>query len=1407
MGDVVLWDSARGYSSQQVDYGDVTLVAMKMKATDNLANQTNQQVNFIVTRKLRHWNPGTGWTEPIATNSIAWAIADIAMAKYGAELPETRLNLQKLYELHNFWGPRGDAFNGVFDSQIAVMEALQTVARAGRAMVYTMMGVIEVVRDQYEPIPVMGFNQSSMIRNTFKIEYAIPDENTVDAIEVEYFDERYWQWKTVLCQLENHTAEKPAKVKFFGVTNKEQAWREGMYMAACNRYRRILPSFNTELAGYIPTPGDLVHIVHDMPDWGQGGTVIDYDGSSNILTASTELDWSGGNHVVSLIDQTGKPSDPINVSPVSGEPDKMQLGSNPPFPPYTGHDAAKTGFLFGPANTYKRDCRITGIRPVSGWEIEIYLVNEDIRVHQADETGNIPPDEEPWPVPEDPNFVKPGPIANLEVRQTGTPETPQLQAEWRPAEGAEFYVVEWALAVQNLLKWSEKLEESSVWTPNGAIEVTDNALIDPFGKFSLASLRSPADDPSDFISQTVDIFPYNETFTFAFFVECTFTAKFKVVLREPGTGNKSEFVFEVRDGEPVPVQGKAQVERVFRKLWRITASWFNKDAIDKLDVEIYPSLEPLQYAEDFPSMEGYILDSEVIPDDYIIQDRTVMGPVLALYAGMCSVYQHEGIQPYSRTEDIVKSASGGWTTAGTTRVTNLTFNVTYGSIWVRVAGVALMRGPYAYWHGDVYEIQPPGDVKNLQFQTDNNGTYFGITWDEVKNATTYAIQVLNYNDGTQLREVWTPLTEYIYTYENSIEDGGPFREVEFRVKAVGPGGASPNWATVHGGNPAPPPPGNIDLIPLAGNCVVTFTRPADRDFAGVLITISDQQGYTPTEADVIWDGTDTMAVIASMPDGTPLEPEKEYYLRFTSYDTFGKEDLNWDPNEYGFNVTKSDLTSKEILEMIRESLTNPGMQPMDGDFIFNSERFAVKVPDTNEDIYPFIISYIDEVAYVAIQGEILLLGNVSIDNLTEGELPTDVWMKLGGGSVVIHGSGYIAIYSDMETVDNRDFMLMTEALLATFVYRNNQYHVYKQLNRTEWGTAQSGETVEIPGYWQEMPHVTLTPLNIMTFDAAQADRNQAISLKATNLEQFEEGRWRFDAIAELQLSGGMGTTPVNHSSGVIPDQTWQAPIVDIPAGTNEIVVHYSTLSVRGTGTTTHEYYYRRCIVKVYTRPTTADDWVERAHHDIGFGLNISNPVVGDIPVTLGAGDTQLLVEFTAVDYDGSTFTLGPPEYNTQTETIDGTDTTVQLEGDVPFEKLVDMPDFVNVPPNPTNPRYDVTFERSCDLSDENNSIDLRIEPGGYAETLYAEQNYPPEQFNGTSTAWDYGGLKVIGEPRDGYINVPLYLRNIQATAKWDVLIVNSDVPQNQHTFVSFDWDKGEASIIAEGTLNWLAVGQ
>ena len=377
-GHEIRWTSAKGFINAEHEYGNVTMIALKMQATNNLSQRSSRLLNCVVTRKLPQWTPEKRWSEPVPTNSIAWALADVLKAEYGAKLDDSRIDLDTLLYLDGIWQNRGDTFNAVFDSKLTVFEALSRIAKCGRAVAFLQGGIVRFVRDEPKTVPVALFSPRNIIKNSLSIQYIMPSEDTADSVTVEYFSDKTWKTTEITGVLSESTSENTATVELFGCTNKEQALREALYMAAANRYRRRIVSFMTELDGLIPTYGDLVAITHDMPSWGQGGEIVSRDG--NKLTLSEPVIFSDDSvHYIALRKANGQLSGPYIVTSGNLE-NEVVLEETPDFEIYTGTSRERTHFAFGPADKWATMARIIGIKPRTN-TVEITAVIEDERVH------------------------------------------------------------------------------------------------------------------------------------------------------------------------------------------------------------------------------------------------------------------------------------------------------------------------------------------------------------------------------------------------------------------------------------------------------------------------------------------------------------------------------------------------------------------------------------------------------------------------------------------------------------------------------------------------------------------------------------------------------------------------------------------------------------------------------------------------------------------------------------------------------------------------------------------------------------------------------------------------------------------------------------------------------------------
>lgn len=461
-GNDLAWAGLRAYIPGAQSYGDVTLLAMRIRATDNISAQASRKVNVIVTRKLPTWN-GSAWSAPVSTRNPAWAAAYIARQR----LPDSRINLAALKTLADTCAARGDRFDGVFDSQGTAWEAITNVGRVARAAPFMQGGRLQVYRDAPEPLPVAMFSPRNMLRNSFRLNYKMASEDMADSIDVEYFDSGTWSWKTVRATLPLGTADKPVKVKLYGVTSRAHAWREGMYMAACNRYRRRFVSFQTEMDGFIPSLGDCVAITHDLPKWGQFAEAVSWDQDSQLLGVSEPLDWSaGGTHYLAFRDRAGRPVGPFQVTQ---GPDDRSLylltwdALNDPAPD-VGYDRERSHVAFGPVDSQYIRARVLSVRPRGMSTAEIEAVIESDFVHEAD-TGATP-DGQAWQLPTRNTY----PVVTGLTARSFPGRVDQMVIGWNAVAGADYYIV-------------EQSADGNSWTRAG--EVTTNS-------YSATALYGPA---------------------------------------------------------------------------------------------------------------------------------------------------------------------------------------------------------------------------------------------------------------------------------------------------------------------------------------------------------------------------------------------------------------------------------------------------------------------------------------------------------------------------------------------------------------------------------------------------------------------------------------------------------------------------------------------------------------------------------------------------------------------------------------------------------------------------------------------------------------------------------------------------------------------------------------------------
>lgn len=441
-----VWAAMRGYQKSVATYGNVTMLATITRATNSLNGNIARKFNVIATRMLPTWDPVNGWKPEVATRSIAWALADmIRNTDYGRGWPDSSYNLQELYRLDQVWAARGDTFNGVFDSKVQFWDALSDVAACGRAMPMYYAGMIDIVRNEPKTIPTSMFGPQNMIEGTFSTQYIYAEEDSPDHVVVTYFDETIWSENRVSCVLPGETSLNPGEVTFKGITNRDQAWREGISLAAKNRDQRRIISFSTGQEGLIPRYNDLVHLSHDVPGWGFSGKVNRIEKattSATIYLSESVTFFEGATHYIAFRKKNGGVAGPFQaVKDPAGFDDVIVIsGSQAAIADLYISNGVREGltqYQFGPAERRALPALVMSASPNKDKSVTLSLVNYAESVHIAELGGDVPP---PGPITTLPGTPVVPIIDKIEVNITATPGLQVVTIT--PARGADYYEYE-----------------------------------------------------------------------------------------------------------------------------------------------------------------------------------------------------------------------------------------------------------------------------------------------------------------------------------------------------------------------------------------------------------------------------------------------------------------------------------------------------------------------------------------------------------------------------------------------------------------------------------------------------------------------------------------------------------------------------------------------------------------------------------------------------------------------------------------------------------------------------------------------------------------------------------------------------------------------------------------------------
>lgn len=345
-------------------YGNVTLLACRIKASNGLASDAAVRVRVKATRRLP---PPTGGTEAQSTSG-ADAFADVyTNTVYGAARPRAELDTATLTTLRTNWSAY--QFNYIFRDRITVWEALRTIATPFGAEPLPVGQVMSVAQDGVKSVRSALFTDANIVAGTMEVGYSFDEEGAADGIEIEYLDPKDFRQSYATYPT---NAVRPDRFTVPGITSATHAAEYARLTWQRSQSQRKRITFDTELEGLILQLGDRIGVSHNVPKWGEGGLVLSMSG--NVLTVDRALDWTGGAKQVLLRKPDGSVTDPITVTQ-GLLANQIELPGAAPTTVNYDNDSEYTSFAFGSATTMVRDFVIIATKPTGENTVTIEAVN------------------------------------------------------------------------------------------------------------------------------------------------------------------------------------------------------------------------------------------------------------------------------------------------------------------------------------------------------------------------------------------------------------------------------------------------------------------------------------------------------------------------------------------------------------------------------------------------------------------------------------------------------------------------------------------------------------------------------------------------------------------------------------------------------------------------------------------------------------------------------------------------------------------------------------------------------------------------------------------------------------------------------------------------------------------------
>lgn len=301
--ETLQWSGLKSLLSVRPEsYPGVTTIGITVRSGDRIAAATDNQISVVATRQINGAD----------ADSIEGFIEYL---KDDAAIPDSQIDMPAISAISSeFWTPRSETFDYIFDTQGSVEEALGLALSAGMSTRIDKFGKMSAVREGARA-EQWGLTPHNMLAD-LSVTVPLSQDDIYNGVDVKYINPTTWTEETVECRLSGVTATKIEEVTVDGVTSRTRAWRIGMRKLRKNVAQQYSVSGSTEMEARNFSPLQRVTVTDDILGFtGISAQIYGFsdNGTKATLTVREQLDVSSfTNPRVVVIDHSGNRSTTIN---------------------------------------------------------------------------------------------------------------------------------------------------------------------------------------------------------------------------------------------------------------------------------------------------------------------------------------------------------------------------------------------------------------------------------------------------------------------------------------------------------------------------------------------------------------------------------------------------------------------------------------------------------------------------------------------------------------------------------------------------------------------------------------------------------------------------------------------------------------------------------------------------------------------------------------------------------------------------------------------------------------------------------------------------------------------------------------------------------------------------------------